>query len=175
MESGKVTLSRQVYMPMTECVTLDGQIKLIPKEKLTLRPATFGIIVHKNKLLKLRVRHTGKIHLPGGGIETGESLTTGLKREIREETGIEVEVNRLAHFHELFFYYDPSESAYHGLHFYYICQPLSVELLKDDEVNDGTAEKPRWTELAQLRSDDFQNQGEAILRKCSQSSGNMAI
>ena len=36
-------------------------------------------------------RHRGKFMLPGGKVEHGESLESGLVREVREETGIEAE------------------------------------------------------------------------------------
>ena len=34
-------------------------------------------------------------NLPGGGIEQGESIVVGLRREVREETGAEVSVGPL--------------------------------------------------------------------------------
>ena len=151
---------------MVECITLGGNKKLIEKGDLILRPAAFGLIFHEEKILLLRMRHTGKFHLPGGGIEVGESIEETLKREVREECGIEIAVECFAHFEELFFYYDPSGRAYHGLHFYYICHPQSIDLLSDDQVCDGSAEKPRWMEIANLHARDFQSQGERIIELC---------
>ncbi|WIV11059.1 NUDIX hydrolase [Proteiniborus sp. MB09-C3] len=37
--------------------------------------------------------------IPGGQIEAGESITDGLKREIKEETGIDIEIGKLVAVH----------------------------------------------------------------------------
>jgi 8-oxo-dGTP pyrophosphatase MutT (NUDIX family) len=153
-------------MPMIECRTLDGTTKLVRDKELILRPAAYAILVDQGKLLVLRLRHSGKLHLPGGGVHTGERIKDTLKREVKEETGLEIEVGRFAHFEEIFFYFNPSGKAYHGLHFYYICSPLTRQLIEDDRVDDFAAEKPRWVEIADLQPQDFQVHGEAILTIC---------
>jgi 8-oxo-dGTP diphosphatase len=35
--------------------------------------------------------HTGKYHMPGGRLDKGEAFLDGLNREVREETGLQVE------------------------------------------------------------------------------------
>jgi 8-oxo-dGTP pyrophosphatase MutT (NUDIX family) len=155
-------------MSEVECLTLDGGTRVFPSDRLILRPAAYALIMQDSKLLLLKMRHTGKYHLPGGGINVGERMEETLKREAREETGIEIDVVRLAHFEEVFFYYDPSDQAYHGLHFYFICRPRTLILLTDDQVDDGSAGQPRWVETANLHPEDFQYRGEVILALCRQ-------
>jgi 8-oxo-dGTP diphosphatase len=155
-------------MTGVQCITLSGETKVIDRERLILRPAAYALIVHDGKLLLLKMRATGKYHLPGGGIEVGERMAETLKRETLEETGIEIEVGCLVHFEEVFFYYDPSDTVYHGLHFYYICKAKTVSTLPDDQVADDSAEKPRWVEIDSLKPEDFQYHGEVILALCGQ-------
>ena len=59
----------------------------------------------------------------------------------------------------MFSYYDPSGRAYHGLHFYYFCRPLTIELIDDELVEDGAAEKPRWMAIKDLQPEipEFRN------------------
>jgi 8-oxo-dGTP pyrophosphatase MutT (NUDIX family)/predicted nucleotidyltransferase len=151
---------------MIECVTLNGHKRMVERDSLVLRPAVYAIIVHDSRVLLMKMRHSGKYHPPGGGISVGERAEDALKREIREETGLEVEVERLAHFEELFFYYDPSETAYHGLHLYYVCRPKTLTLLDDTQVNDEAAEKPRWVSLQDLEAQQFQTHGDIMLDLC---------
>lgn len=40
----------------------------------------------------LKMRSTGKLLLPGGGSEVDERLEEALRREVREETGLEIEL-----------------------------------------------------------------------------------
>jgi 8-oxo-dGTP pyrophosphatase MutT (NUDIX family) len=162
-EQWYILTGEKYFMRGIECVTLDGQTKIIDKESLTLRPAAYAIIVDNGNLLVLKLRPTGKYHLPGGGIKVGERIEDTLKRELKEETGIDIEVDELAHFKEMFFYYDPSCRAYHGLHFYYFCRPLTNALVADELVEDGAAEKPRWKTIQDLQAEDFQIDGDMIL------------
>ncbi|MDY7076535.1 MAG: NUDIX domain-containing protein [Chloroflexota bacterium] len=139
---------------------------MIQKSSLVLRPAVYAIVVHESKVLLMKTRHTGKYHPPGGGITVGERVEDALKREIREEAGIEVEIGRFARFDELFFYYDPSGTAYHGLHLYYICRPKTLALLEDTQVKDEAVGKPRWVSIQGLQAQDFWAHGDTVLDLC---------
>jgi nucleoside triphosphatase len=148
---------------MIECTSVYGNKVRIPKSKLMLRPTVYAIIVNEGKMLLIRSRYGGKYFLPGGGIETGERIEVALRREVKEETGIEIDALDFAYFQEDFFYYDPHDAAYHSLQFYYFCRPRTLRLLDDAEVDDEDAEKPRWIDIGGLQACDFQNHGEVIL------------
>ena len=155
-------------MPVVECVTIDGSKRSVPKENLVLRLGVYAIIVDNGRVLLVKMRHSEKYHLPGGGVHVGERMLDALRREVGEETGIEVEVERFAHFEELFFYYDPSGTAYHGLHFYYVCRPKTISLVDDSHVKDDAVEQPRWVDVQNLKAQDFQAHGAIILGICQE-------
>ncbi len=55
-----------------------------------------GVIVDgQGRALLIQRRDNGRWEPPGGVLELGEAITAGLRREVREETGLEVEPDRL--------------------------------------------------------------------------------
>jgi 8-oxo-dGTP pyrophosphatase MutT (NUDIX family) len=101
-------------MSLVECRTLLGEKILLSSDRLIFRPSAYAIIRHEERVLLLNMRSTGKLFLPGGGSEIDERLEEALHREVREETGLEIEVERFVAFKEDFFYYDPSDVAFHA-------------------------------------------------------------
>ena len=66
---------------------------------IVLRVAAKAVIVKDGKVLLLREAATygdgtqrGRYHMPGGRIEPGEQFEEALRREAREETGLEIEI-----------------------------------------------------------------------------------
>ncbi len=149
-------------MLQIECTTLHGEKKLLPAERLIFRPSAYAIICHADQVLLLNMRSTGKLFLPGGGSEIHERLEDALRREVREETGLEIEIERFVGFKEDFFYYDPADFAFHGLMFFYLCRPLTLQLATEDQIEDGEVEKPRWIPIDRLRVEDIQSHGEIV-------------
>ncbi len=149
---------------MIECTAFLGGSKHAPKEKLTYRPAVYALIRHNHHVLLVSTIRSQKYYLPGGGVEIEESLHAALKREVKEETGIEIEVGQLTRFKEDFFYYDPLDEAYHSLLFFYTARPQTFTLASDDEVQDGEVENPRWVPWKDLQARDFHNHGEIIMQ-----------
>lgn len=151
-------------MKMVTCTTLYGKEKIVPANTLRIRPSAYGIIVHEARALLTQLRHTGHWHPPGGGLEKGETLAEAVIREVREETGIVVDVGESLGFREHFFYYDPLDSALQGLLFFFACTPLTFDLLPDDQIDDGEVGHVAWVPVESLKESDFATHGALILQ-----------
>ena len=96
---------------------------------------------------------------PGGGLELGEGLIEGLKREFVEETGIEVEVKE--HFYTTdFFQHSYFDNESQIISIYYLCESKEWRNIKisekkfDFEVTPSEeAESFRWVNLAELQNE----------------------
>jgi ADP-ribose pyrophosphatase YjhB (NUDIX family) len=53
------------------------------------------VLDERRRALVIRRRDNGAWQLPGGVLERDETIAAGLRREVREETGLEVEPERL--------------------------------------------------------------------------------
>lgn len=150
--------------PLVKCRTLYNETKLIPAEKLIQRPSVYGIVLHEQQVLVAKSHHTQKYVLPGGGIEKGEATEAALKREMWEETGVEVEVGAFLDFTTDFFYYDPLDLALHGFLFFYRCTPITLALNPPEYPPEEDLEYPLWAEVDELNADSFQSHGEMTMR-----------
>jgi 8-oxo-dGTP pyrophosphatase MutT (NUDIX family) len=158
-------------MRMVTCHTLFGEAKTVPAESLIQRASAYGLIFHDHHLLLARASHTQKYTLPGGGIEKGESNEEALIREVREETGIGIEVGAFIHFETDFFYYDPLNLAIHGFMFYYRCHPLDLVLPAIDYPADEGLDAALWVSLDALTHDSFQTHGPLTMELVRKNSG----
>src|SRR6185436_11811839 len=63
--------------------------------RMVIRPGVSAVILRPGGVLLQRRSDNGLWGLPGGGVEPGESVREAVAREVREETGLEVEPLRV--------------------------------------------------------------------------------
>lgn len=100
-----------------------------------------GVVIENDQVLLIR-RGTepliGQWSIPGGTLELGESLQTGVARELREETGLEVNVLDLIEAFDRIFS-SPDNTArprYHYVILDYLCERVSGEARAGSDVTD---------------------------------------
>jgi len=73
------------------------------------------IILHDGKLLMAKNSGDNHYYTIGGRVKFGESAEETILREALEETGLPLEVDRLAFIHENFFTFTPSQEHFHEI------------------------------------------------------------
>ena len=87
-----------------------------------------GVIIIDDEVLIIKRKtepDAGKWTIPGGAINVGEKIKDGLKREIFEETGLEVEVGNLLDIAEKIFKDSKGKIIYHYVILDYLCKYIS--------------------------------------------------
>lgn len=77
-----------------------------------------GVLMRDGKILLQRDKNGAEYAVPGGHVQVGETTENAVKREFREETGVDVAVERLLWTEECFWQWNGRQM--HSLCFYYL-------------------------------------------------------
>jgi 8-oxo-dGTP diphosphatase len=101
-----------------------------------------GVVIEQGRALLIRRGGEplkGQWSIPGGTLETGETLEQGTQREMAEETGLSVRVGELIEVFERIFR-EPGEEArrprYHFIILDYLCERVSGEARAGSDVTE---------------------------------------
>lgn len=115
-------------------------------------PGVGAIVVEGGKVLLVergKEPQKGFWSLPGGAVETGELLEDALRRELREETGLEVDILHLVEVFERIMPDEQGRTEYHYILLDYVCRPIGGTLRAADDA--GRAQWFSPDEIADLK------------------------
>ena len=113
-----------------------------------------GIFIAESRVLLNRLEKDDYWFLPGGRIITGESSEQAIRREIREELGIDCRIVRPVFLMENFF--TLAGEPFHELGVYYLLDPAGASLPKDgDCVKTDAGLLFQWQAVSRLHAIDF--------------------
>jgi len=109
-----------------------------------------GIIAHDGRVVLVKRRFeplAGQWSIPGGAVETGETLEACLIREMTEETGFLVEVGPVVEVLDRITRDEEGRVLYHFVLIDYLCRPVGGELRAGSDVAEAVLAEP--SEFAQ--------------------------
>lgn len=118
------------------CRDINGNVHIVDQTDLIQRTAAYGVVKDEKGVLLVRDRSSEeKWDIPGGGLDPGEDLLTGLRREIYEETKLEIsdEVEKICEFTEYFFDVDTKKGWESTRHFYKVAHKGAPMLVGNND------------------------------------------
>lgn len=124
--------------------------------ELNIRNAVRAVIIRDSRILLLRKEYedgSEQFALPGGGQDTGETLTMALGRECQEEIGADVQIGSLLYVADRFKPRDtPPGSIRHLVEFLFSCDVVESYTPQNGHHPDRHQVEVLWVELATLDS-----------------------
>ena len=104
-----------------------------------------GVVISSGRALLIRRGGPplqGQWSIPGGMLEIGETLIEGVRRELLEETGVEVRVGELIEVFERINLDGNGKARYHFVVLDYLCEAVSGEARPGSDVTAVAWAKP---------------------------------
>jgi 8-oxo-dGTP diphosphatase len=122
-----------------------------------------GVVISNGRALLIRRGGPpleGQWSIPGGMLEVGETLLEGVRRELLEETGIEVRVGELIDVFERINLDGEGKTRYHFVVLDYLCEAMSGEARAGSDVTDLA-----WASPAELANYSLSETATQVISK----------
>ena len=127
---------------------MTGSDLTLPVDDGVLNVRVGAVILRDGKFLMVGNRRAPYLYSVGGRIRFGETAEQAVRREVFEETGVSMEVDRLGFVHENFFYSDAGKTRgklyYEISLFFYMKVPADFRPSSGSAASDGSGEFLEW-------------------------------
>lgn len=130
-----------------------------------------GILIENNELLLVQQKLSDKRNwsLPGGKLERGETISQGLIREMKEETGLDVEIIRMLYL------CDVSTSSNSVLHITFLLKRTGSDIvLPSNEFDENPIHDVKFVPVPELVQYGFSEKFVQLIQNGFPDSGNYA-
>ncbi|MFQ5920016.1 MAG: NUDIX hydrolase [Thermoplasmata archaeon] len=134
-------------------------------------PAVSGVVFRGEEVLLVRRKvapYAGQWSLPGGAVEVGETMHEAVKREVREETGLDVHPSHLVGA------YDSIVEEEGEIRFHYVLVDFLCELVGGTLTPGTDASAAEWVPLADLETRELTPLARRALAEAARIRGNAA-
>ena len=128
-----------------------------------------GILIENNEILLVQQKLSDKRKwsLPGGRLERGETLSQGLIREMKEETGLDVEIIRMLYL------CDVAASSNTILHITFLIKRIGGEIeLPSNEFDENPIHDVKFVPISELVQYGFSEKFIQVIRDGFSNAGN---
>jgi 8-oxo-dGTP pyrophosphatase MutT (NUDIX family) len=137
-------------MDKITCFDILGNKHICNIENFVKRRAVYGIYIKNHEVLLAKDMHANTWDIPGGGVE-GQPDIVALRREFREETGLEIEgITKIGY--DRGYYFDlPTNKAWDSERIFYKIQRVEGTILEHgNEVDVNEVKFVRLDKLYEL-------------------------
>ncbi len=128
-----------------------------------------GILIENNEILLVQQKLSDKRNwsLPGGRLEKGETLSQGLIREMKEETGLDVELVRML------YVCDVASSSNTILHITFLIKRVGGEIeLPSNEFDENPIHDVKFVPVSELAQYGFSEKFMQVINDGFSNAGN---
>lgn len=128
----------------------------IRTEKENFRYRVGAIIKNNDDFLFITSDKSDYYYTVGGAVELMESSYDAVKREIKEELGIDCEVKNMVFVLENMFYEEVIERNFHNIEFFYVVEIEDRNKIKCESINmTNGRENIKWIKKDELKNFDI--------------------
>ena len=165
VERGAILSQQDVFYEGSGEPEIVAETPPLPPRKYPPRPVVGvgAVIASDDRVVLIKRKYeplAGQWSLPGGTLELGESLEAGVAREIREETGLDVEVGPVVEVFDRILLDAGGRVQYHFVLVDYLCRPIGGHLQAGSDVDDAV-----WVAPSDLSSYHITPKATAVVER----------